>query len=397
PMLMLASLMSMMMIGSLFMGGDVSIDDDQDDQDDQDQFARDGNNDQGFFDLLDFEARDASVVQDDDNDTDDNVDEDDGDDDLFGRDWGAGSVLDTMSSTVSLNADALDRAGPTLAGSAPTEAGTPTDDRIMGDDTDDIIHGGDGFDEIAGRDGDDVIYGQDGVDDIHGEDGDDQLYGGADTDFLSGEDGDDWLDGGAAGDHIFGYNGDDRLMGGTGNDELIGGQGDDVMLAGDGDDTVQGGHGNDTLSGDLGTDTMMGGKGDDLLIGRLNGADGTDGDSRDYMNGGYGDDILILGQDDMASGGEGADSFVVAQQAGEIHSHILDFDAAEDDIVIMYTSDDSAPEVTLVAADDDPSKVMVHIDGAVVAAVSGGADLTVDDLTLINTQDLTPNLFDPRV
>ncbi|MCU7934082.1 MAG: hypothetical protein KZQ99_04275, partial [Candidatus Thiodiazotropha sp. (ex Dulcina madagascariensis)] len=71
---------------------------------------------------------------------------------------------------------------------------------------------------------------------LAGGDGDDTLHGYGENDQLSGH---------AGADTIWGENGDDLLQGGAGNDSLYGGAGADIL---------EGGLGNDTLSGDAGND-----------------------------------------------------------------------------------------------------------------------------------------------
>jgi Ca2+-binding RTX toxin-like protein len=77
-----------------------------------------------------------------------------------------------------------------------------------GDETSQILDGGNSADIIHGLGGDDTLYGGDGNDLLYGDDGDDKLYG---------EDGDDTLDGGS---------GNDRLNGGAGNNIYLFGRGD---------------------------------------------------------------------------------------------------------------------------------------------------------------------------
>ena len=66
-------------------------------------------------------------------------------------------------------------------------------ERIVGDDTDNTLYGGDGRDLIVGYDGKDTIYGGYGDDEIYGGYGADVIYGGYGVNFLNGEYGDDIL------------------------------------------------------------------------------------------------------------------------------------------------------------------------------------------------------------
>lgn len=71
---------------------------------------------------------------------------------------------------------------------------------------------------------------------LNGEDGDDNLVGGDGWDFINGGAGDDTLSGGKEGDNLDGGEGNDLLLGGEGFDYMHGGAGNDVMTGGEGGD-----------------------------------------------------------------------------------------------------------------------------------------------------------------
>lgn len=259
-----------------------------------------------------------------------------------------------------------------------------------------ILEGGDGADSIAGaggpdvlggHGGDDLLAGLGGDDSLVGGDGADWLDGGADDDTLHGQAGDDRLDGGEGDDALFGHHGNDTLHGGAGGDELQGGLGDDWLSGGDGDDALHGREGDDTLLGRDGSDTLMGGDGDDLL----SGLDDGDAPAVDYLNGHDGDDTLVVGRGDVATGGAGADLIMLGEwlqaPAGGVDPgavQLMDFDPAEDQIVILY--DDSsagAPQVELRASADDPDRTEILIDGVVVSLLATADAPDVSDLVLI--------------
>ncbi|MEL6903191.1 MAG: alkaline phosphatase, partial [Cyanobacteria bacterium J06606_4] len=143
---------------------------------------------------------------------------------------------------------------------------------------------------------------------------------------LRGTDGDDEIVGTEIDETLTGLGGNDLLAGGLGNDVIDGGDGDDVLRGDDnsrspgsdigGDDILFGGAGSDRLGGKGGNDMLYGGEDDDLLW-------GDDGD--DLLYGGLGNDTLT---GDDASGGEGADVFVLA--AGEGTDTITDFEIGTD-------------------------------------------------------------------
>ncbi|NEQ97234.1 MAG: calcium-binding protein [Cyanothece sp. SIO2G6] len=95
------------------------------------------------------------------------------------------------------------------------------------------------MDSISGGSGDDRIEGDDGNDLVHGQRGSNVLLEG---------DGADW---------VYGNSGDDMLQGDRGNDDLFGSSGDDMLA---GFDLI-------TASPDLGeVDHLTGGKGSDRFV-----------------------------------------------------------------------------------------------------------------------------------
>jgi Ca2+-binding RTX toxin-like protein len=93
------------------------------------------------------------------------------------------------------------------------DAGDGDDGRelfVSGDEGNDVILGGRGFDDLSGGPDNDVIIGEEGGDDIFGGDGDDFLFGSDDRDQIFGGRGKDTITGGP---------GDDRLSGATPNPE----------------------------------------------------------------------------------------------------------------------------------------------------------------------------------
>jgi RTX calcium-binding nonapeptide repeat (4 copies) len=106
---------------------------------------------------------------------------------------------------------------------------------------------------------------------------------------VPGTTGGDELTMGSGTDRVFARAGDDTVDGGGGNDRLRGGRGDDTLLGGDDDDRLRGGQDNDLLDG---------GDGDDYLNG------GGDGGDKDRIVCGAGDDVVVLGKNDVVEQGE---------------------------------------------------------------------------------------------
>lgn len=259
-------------------------------------------------------------------------------------------------------------------------------DRVLGFDGDDRLQGGFGSDFLKGGAGNDVL-----IDNIFGGQRDntvDTLVGGAGNDRITSFGGADLIKGGGGHDVILALGDDAVILGGGGRDtitttgdnvQIDGGNGvdfasvslsdveDDLVLdlvsgeattflngtvmtnveaygvttgsgndfidltdfndeanAGAGDDEILGLGGDDKLSGGAGSDIVDGGDGDDVV-------DGGAGD--DVLLGGAGDDEIILSNADTATGGEGADNFVVdfRVREGDGVAVITDFDADEGD------------------------------------------------------------------
>ncbi|MEQ9586904.1 MAG: cadherin-like domain-containing protein, partial [Parvibaculaceae bacterium] len=150
---------------------------------------------------------------------------------------------------------------PSLSGATYT-----TDDDYDGSSGADTIvyNGSDSDNKLDGEDGDDILVDDNTKGELKGDDGNDTLYGRGGDDKLKGEDGDDTLYGGSGDDKLEGGDGDDILVGGTGEDELKGGKGEDVLFGGAGDDELKGEDGSDLFifeSGNGDTDTIDGGSG----------------------------------------------------------------------------------------------------------------------------------------
>ncbi len=245
-------------------------------------------------------------------------------------------VIDLAAGTAS----GADTGNDTLIGIENIIAG-PGADRITGDDTDNLLVGGDDDDVILGGAGMDELHGDDsapadsgliangltatnqpfltsGHDSLYGGTGDDRLFGGQLGDLLFGEEGNDslygeggWdvMYGGSARDYLSGGAGRDNIHGGAGNDTLHGDDGNDIMRGDDGWDVLYGGLGDDQLWGGILGDSLYGEEGVDTLYGDA-GWDFLDGGAgRDYLNGNTGNDTLHGGDgNDTLLGEDGDDT-----------------------------------------------------------------------------------------
>ncbi|WP_298915544.1 hypothetical protein [uncultured Roseobacter sp.] len=164
----------------------------------------------------------------------------------------------------------------------------------------------------------------------------------------------------------------------------------DVIAGTEQTDYIEGGDGNDQLGGSAGSDLIFGGLGSDVLNGIVDDPDTVgimDTDEGDYLNGGSGDDILILGEDDIAASGEGNDDFLLGDWITQGNgAEILDYEPEHDSLMLVW--DDTSisadePDVTVDPDPDDPEVMHISMNGVSVAEIYGDTELSVADLTLI--------------
>ena len=171
----------------------------------------------------------------------------------------------------------------------------------------------------------------------------------------------------------------------------LGGTGDDSLVGNGGMDVLSGESGNDTVAGGSGADMISGGDGDDLLAGMSPEQSFVDDgalDGFDTLDGGAGNDTLMLGHGDRGTGGAGDDDFVLDQRDdSSVVTSVVDFGAG-DSVALFYTptfgSDGAeiAPEIS-VSPSEDGLAGQISFNGQVVAHVTGGQNLTADDISLI--------------
>ena len=124
-------------------------------------------------------------------------------------------------------------------------------------------------------------------------------------------------------------------------------------------------------AGGVGADVITGAAGNDLLFSTsAAAADAADADA-DNLDGGLGDDTLALGNTDVATGGDGADSFVLMDDANGAIT-ITDFDAASDVILVEAAT---PGDVSIASQDTTTSP------GNLIVTLSTGATLTLQGVT----------------
>lgn len=230
----------------------------------------------------------------------------------------------------------------------------------------------DSNDALTGGHNSDAITGTDGTDAIFGNDGDDSLHGGAGADEIYGDEGNDSINGG---------DGQDFLVGGYGNDTVLGGADGDMIFGSDGDDLLSGEAGDDVLQGGFGADTLLGGQGNDTLDGTYSAQQGSfgpfDQDRGDHLDGGDGDDVILIGAADVATGGEGRDSFITGSfiELAELAGHVTDFDPSQDVIEVIFDPDSTPDPIITVVDFDDGTGANILFNGEVILTVSGAQGL----------------------
>ena len=216
--------------------------------------------------------------------------------------------------------------------------------------------------------------------------GNDTLDATAGSDYAEAGAGDDTLEMRAGNDIALGEAGNDTIDGGIGHDTLLGGTGDDVMTGSKGNDSLDGGDGADFLEGSDGSDVLLGGLGNDTLYGNLQADPDDTTDGPDSLDGGEGNDDLHIGGGDIATGGTGADAFMLHDplDSGTV-AEITDFTPGEDVVSVVYeqTSPGAPDPVLTLTTNAENTASSLAMDGVVIATIFGGQDLTPDDIALI--------------
>jgi len=110
-----------------------------------------------------------------------------------------------------------------------------------------------------------------------------------------------------------------------------------------------------------------------------------DDSGQDILNGGDGDDLILLGATDTATGGEGHDTFATVNNmitATDGPATITDYNGTDDSIEVLYRNTDGAPTVSVTA--NAAGDALVSLDGIGTFVVTGaGATLSASDIVLL--------------
>lgn len=253
--------------------------------------------------------------------------------------------------------------------------------------------------------------------------GDDLVQAGADAAQITGGAGSDTImagagaiiaDGGAGDDHLIGGDGSDGsayLAGGIGNDLIRGGAAAEYLEggsvdagapAGSDEDTIFGHAGDDSIRGGEGADSLEGGAGDDVINHFGHALERTsathnefswhEDNAIDRLDGGGGNDTLILGENDIATGGTGEDVFwLYTDDAGDASAEITDFVPGEDFLRVTLNPDmhHSQPKVA-VGPSADGQDAFVSINDEVIAYLRGAPAASLADIFVEVAEDVFP-------
>ena len=322
---------------------------------------------------------------------------------IFGGNDGFAAELDTN--------DLVDIGSLVITGAKDSNSGYSVGNAgdVNGDGIDDVIIGAPDADPNGNYDAGEsyVIFGFDTLasEEFIGTDDDDVLSGTTEDDTLSGllgaDDilgaaGDDLIDGGAGNDTLKGGRGADTILGGIGRDVIRGGAGNDFLRGNFADDLISGNTGSDVLWGEFGNDELRGGKGNDILIG---------GRGNDNLRGNSGSDRLIgvdtininsdfgIGEIDTLTGGEGDDTYILADENRIFYDDGDDTTSGESDLAIITTLNTNRDTIQLQGSADLYSLDFFTSDG-----VTTDARLIYDPGTsaigeaIATLEDVDPNL-----
>lgn len=234
----------------------------------------------------------------------------------------------------------------------------------------------------------------------------DKLYGDDDNNVLYGGNKDDYLSGGAGSDTLYGGDGNDTLDGGANRDVMIGGKGDDTYYVSNATDKIieLGNEGIDTVISDINYQlkdnvenlTLVGNRANTRGLGNnLNNViRGNDENNEllgfggsDYLYGGVGDDTLYGGaDDDTLVGGTGNDFL-----SGSTGSDTFIFNKGDGiDTVREYSG---KMDVIKLGADIDKKNIAIYKDENNNLIIDYGETSGYDRITVLNQFGDDPNKY----
>ena len=190
-------------------------------------------------------------------------------------------------------------------------------------------------------------------------------------------------------DTIEASDGDDIILGLGGDDQITAGAGDDYLEGNIGDDTIYGGTGNDSIAGGGGLDQLYGGAGDDVIsTDRLDGDAEWDRGAAETLSGDDGDDALYFSGQDIATGGEGSDSFNMIIDPDDGPGHVTDLDPSEDRITLYTEFDTENPPEITTTTDAEAQTTTVMVGDQETLRLDGIFEREELEIDLQQTEDL---------
>lgn len=192
-----------------------------------------------------------------------------------------------------------------------------------------------------------------------------------------------------------------KFFGTEANDTLVGTSHNDLMQGNGGDDVLKGNMGKDNLIAfDQGQDTLFGNRGDDTLHSFLvqhnpdESSFVVEDHQADRLHGGFGNDKLMLGSDDVGTGGQGSDQFHVSWDVEHGHpATIMDYNPKQDKLFVEFTKNRADDGLTEIKPEDsnlttapmkDGAGTSILLNGEAIAHVLGATNLHASDIGLIH-------------
>lgn len=220
--------------------------------------------------------------------------------------------------------------------------------------------------------------------------GDERVCGNEKDNVIRGEEGDDTLYGGAGNDTLYGGEDRDTLKGEAGDDTLVGGEGNDILDGGEGSDTADyGKEFNANLGGDDGSATVGSGVEVDLAGGSAVDTYGDDDTLKDIEN-----VVGTLEADDIK--GDSGSNVIEGNGAPDNTNDKLDGRGGEDTIVVSTTPFDLS--AVQDATTEDPNiKGFENIQGkgsAVLTLTGDGKSNKITGVDATNADGTTGDVLD---
>lgn len=228
------------------------------------------------------------------------------------------------------------------------------------------LEGTPGRDQLVGTEGNDTIFARESIDLVEGRGGDDRLFGQEGNDAMSGGTGDDFIRGGAGNDVLLDHEGNDTFYGDSGNDMII------STSAIDGEEFAS-----------VARDAVAQGRVSVPEIRALFSFDDDTDEQADEIHAGKGDDLVAVGEGDVATLGDGNDSIAVGDwmEPGDEEVRITDFNVDEDQLIYSHDGRGQAPQLSVQhVGGEDGDALLFANDELVVRIEKVGPQFSLSDV-----------------